>query len=76
MEKSLKQSRNLFCNRGGGGCTEHSSGISGLLSLVFLSYRGGAKNTVAISIGPRFTVVPNIIIITINTNKKYATYLN
>jgi len=59
LEKSLKHNRNLFCSRGGGGCTEHSSGISGILSLVlFLSYRGGAKNTVAISIGPRFTVVP------------------
>jgi len=58
LEKSLKHSRNLFCNLGGGGCTEHSSETSGLLSLVFLSYRGGAKNTVAISIGPRFTVVP------------------
>jgi len=59
LEKSLKHNRNLFCSRGGGGCIEHSSETSGLLLLVFLSYCGGAKNTVAISIGPRFTVVPD-----------------
>lgn len=59
FEKSLKHSRNLFCKRGGGGCMKDSSKASGLLSPLLFSYRGGAKNTVAISIGPRFTVVPN-----------------
>lgn len=51
----------MFCKRGGGGCTVDSSEASGLLSLMFFSNRDadGDKNTVAISIGPRFTVVPD-----------------
>lgn len=42
FEKSLKQSLNLFCNLVG----------------MWFSSKSGVKNTVAISIGPWFTVVP------------------
>jgi len=58
FEKSLKHSRNLFCKRVGGDSSEPASGLRSSQPLpLFLSYRGD-KNTVAISMGPRFTVVP------------------
>lgn len=70
FEKSLKHNRNLFCNRGGGSCTVDSCTISGLLSPLFLSYRWD-RNTVAISMGPRFTVVPVQEEEILKTNKKH-----